>query len=204
MNWLLRNLPSWQGRLLTGLAFVGAAVATALAFVQPSATMAAKATALVALIPAFAAWTFTAIAGGNAAHPHDIRLFERIMATLPEDERHFLRGHDFGNDFMLTSLAGVREISHWQGPTFEFLDRAIERKWKVLRSEIGDFRDRMAQTTAPQRGGGQMKTIHTGFGDREDPSPHVRAKIDALNSGATKVTKLIDEFEPFVRRRLIV
>jgi hypothetical protein len=204
MNWLIRTLPTWQGRLLTGAALVAAAVAATISAMDPRLTAAARIALFIPLIPTLLAWFFATIAGGNSPHPHDIKLFESIIELLTADERDFLRSHDFGNNFQLSHMKGVAEIDHWQGAPYEFLDRILQKQWAHVKAKIRNFHELVALTTAPVHGDAHFQTVYPRLIDPEDPPLKVKLEIRALNDAATSVSESLNAFEPVARRKLFV
>jgi hypothetical protein len=203
MDGLLRNLASRQGRLISGLAFVVAAFTSGIA-IASNATWTTKLAASLPLVATGAAWILAEVSGGAVAHPHDIKLFGRIMACLPDDDRHFLRDQNFANNFDLSRMRGIGEMSYWQVSSVEFLDRKIQQEWRELKDKICEFHRLVVSTTAPLSGNVRLQTVYPKSVDPEDPPERVVKEIDALNRGATQLTELIDAFEPMARRRLFV
>ncbi len=204
MHGIIQSLATWQARLLTGLACMAAVGAAAAAATNPHLTVAARIMIASPLVPAAVTWILATISGGNTAHPHDVRLFERIVGLLSPDERHFLRTHDFGSNFSLGRLPAVRDISHWEGPEYAFLDGKLQKRWGAVKVQIDALCGLIAQTTAPSPGSANLQTVYPRSVDPEDPPRRVILEIKALNDAATAVSKELDAFEPIARRRLFM
>lgn len=189
-----------QGRLLTGLAALVAAVNLGRSghFWPPQWQ------AATAFFAALAAWLFAEFQSRSSPYAHDAGLFERIMEVIEDGERDFLRNHDFHVSFLRERLRGSREIRLWEGARYEFLDKAMQKKWQPLKEQFDAFGDLIAVSTSPDRNAEGHQTVHPMHHDPSDPNERVREEIRALNKAASDLINSFDAFESFGRRRLDV
>ena len=108
-------------------------------FLWPSAHWQPQAEPLAALLTAILAWvyvTFLSAASDQprvAPHPHDLALFDRFNATIPEGQRAFLREHNFRNQYKVSRITGLMTfVDDWHGADFEFHDRKVQRQLELL------------------------------------------------------------------------
>lgn len=201
MKQIIDAIDSWQARIATGLAMLGALAL----FLAPGSEWKFELKTFVPFAVAFSAWLFANLKGaGRVVHPHDVRLFEKLMELVDGDERRFLRQNDFLNDFSLDRLKGIREIYvTWDGAGFQFLDKKTQAQWAPLKTAIDELAGLIALNTAPVRGNVRLQTVRTAR-DRDDWEISDRAREEAreLNAAATSITEKLDAFEPFARSRL--
>jgi hypothetical protein len=158
--------------------------------------------AVGAFVVAAGAWLTSTLRGAvPAAHPSDTRLFEEIEEALSHDERQFLRGHDFINDFERERVGGVRRIyDAWDGPRHKFIDPKLQARWKAVRETLDAFVLNMVTHTSPARGRLEFQTVRYSRGDGVTQREHDEAA--SLNKDAEALTKALDSFEELARRRL--
>jgi hypothetical protein len=86
------------------------------------------------------AWIGAEISSYKAApHQHDVDLRNKLR-SLVAPKLAFLRDHDFGGTFDISSVESIREISAtWLGTSYQFQDRAIQKQWVPIRQKIGDL-----------------------------------------------------------------
>ncbi|MEA3014297.1 MAG: hypothetical protein QOD42_2842 [Sphingomonadales bacterium] len=197
-NVIARYLATLQGRVGTGLLAIFAAVN----FAQPGSEWSFQWERLAALLAAAGVWLVAEFQSSAAPHPHDVRLFNRIIETVGDGERSFLRFHDFHASFPRARLDGTREISLWEGASYAFLDSGLRKQWEPVRAQIDAFRDLVAVSTAPDRFQSGNQTVHPHRSDPSDPSERVREEISALNIAASSLIKSFDAFEIYGRKRL--
>ncbi|MGH8422684.1 MAG: hypothetical protein ACRER3_10080, partial [Pseudomonas fluorescens] len=195
----LDHLTTLQGRLTTGCALIIAIVIGLWPDharpIDPAKTAAIFTTAI--------AWLFAEISGRKAASAHDLKLFDLIVETIPQEIIDFLKDQDFGvGSYIDPGTAGLFKVSHWQGSRYDFVDAALNERWGCTHQAIRKFSKTLANKTLPVHGSNDLRTVHPTHDDPEDPKPFVQERIDILNEEATALAKEIDAFEGFARRRL--
>lgn len=199
MNKFIQHLTTVQGRITTGCVLLVAIVVG----LWPDHPRPVDPVRLGAIITAAIAWLFAEIAGQRTPSPHDTKLFESIVQTLPQELLDFLRNQDFGvGSYIDRGTSGLHAVAYWQGSRYAFVDAVLQKRWATIHTEIAQFGNFLALNTYPAHGSQDLRTVHPTQGDPEDPAPFVQARIDKLNDGATKVADQIDAFERFARHRL--
>lgn len=202
MRSILNSLETWQARLVAGLAMMAALVN----FMPPTPGWAPDPGKGIAFAVALLAWLTVTIKGAATPLPHDVRLFTKLTETVSPAERTFLRSHDFLGSFALGQIAGVREVGvHWEGSSYAFLDKSLQREWGPIKLAIDEFRDLVAGTTSPVRGNVQLQTVRTLLEQEQGGiSDRTRDEARAMNTVAAKISELLDAFEATGHRRLRV
>jgi hypothetical protein len=195
---IAKYLATLQGRVGTGLLAILAAVN----FARPGAGWSFHWEGFAALLAAMGVWGVAEFQGSTTPHPHDVRLFARIMDLVDDGERDFLRNHDFHASFPRERRRGSREIRLWEGAPYEFLDRPMQKIWEPLKAQFDAFGDLVAVSTSPDRDQEGFQTVHPHGRDRSDPSARVREEIKELNTAASALVKSFDAFEIYGRKRL--
>jgi hypothetical protein len=196
---ILEHLTSLEGRLTAGVALIAAIVIG----LWPDHARPIDPAKAAAVGTAGLAWLFAEIGGRRVPSEHDLKLFEQIVSTIPQQVLDFLKDQDFGvGSYNDPGTGALHEVAYWQGSRFEFTDSALNKKWLAVQRRIKEFANRLALDTFPVHDAENWRTVHPTIGDPEDPEPFVQARIDRLNEGATKVANEIDAFESFGRRRL--
>lgn len=198
MNWLNRNLSTWQGRITTGVALVAAVVAG----LWPDHPRSADGVRITAVAVAAVAWLFAELAGAGRPREHDLKLFGAITSTVADRDRRFLSEQDFHNSFQANGYDGIETASRWSGATHEFVDPKLQRLWLPLRERMTSFLNLLATTTGPVGGNVARFTAHPTQGDPDNPAAWTQASIDRLNADATALHVEIENFERHGRRRL--
>jgi len=198
LNFIKKYLPTVQGRVLLGFAFVGAVV-NGLG-VDVSRPFDVEKAGVIAA--AAAAWLFAELAGVGTPRPHDLALFARITDQFTPRLNEFLRNQDFWYSFPRVQTNGIREIDSWEGSRHEFQDGALQKRWSPIREQIARFSSLIASKTAPDRLNLNNQTVHPSIGDREEPNEHTRSDIKTLNEASAKLIGDVDAFERFARGRL--
>lgn len=134
-GWILRHLATLQGRIGTGLLTILAGVNLA----RPGSAWFLQWESLAAFLAAFATWLVAEFQGAGTPYPHDVRLFSKILDLIDDRERHFLRTHEFHEAFSRECMKGLREITHWGGAAYTFLDSKMQKQWAPLKARI-EFR----------------------------------------------------------------
>lgn len=198
MSKLIQHLTTVQGRIITGFAF---AVAITVGL-WPDHARSIDPVELGAVVTTGLAWLFAEIAGHRAASPHDIKLFETITTKLPQRLLDFLREHDFGASFGDPGIAGLFDVSGWEGSRYDFLDKKLQKQWVGVRLSIRQFGNDFALNTFPANVAGNWFTVHPTIGDPENPENFIQERIDRLNTSASRLVVEIDAFERSARKRL--
>jgi hypothetical protein len=198
LEWIRRNLPTVQGRLLTGLILIAAVVAG----LWPDHERPADGVRITAIVVAAVTWLFAELSGIAAPSQHDLALFERFRSTLHERDRAFLRDQDFDNSFSGDDMAGLREIASWTGVAYEFNDAKLEKEWAAAVKAIDAFVAQVAQHTGPVNAGAGRFSAHPSNSDPMEPADWITKAISSLNAQASLLGKQLEEFERKARRRL--
>lgn len=156
---------------------------------------------LGAVVTTAIAWLAAEVASGRKPSKHDVALFRRIVELLPEGTTDFLRNQDFHNTFHGHHQNGLFELAAWEGTRHEFVDDALQKRWRVVHAQIGKLATELAVAAGPI-GAGPLFTAHPQIGDRDNPIPAVQKRIDTLNREAGATSLAIDAFEKFARKRL--
>lgn len=200
MEKLLRLVKSAWGRFLSGLT----AALTLLWMTHPEYTGQIDWEPTIAFALAALAWAYSCLpndqpAGqtqtAHVATDHDRKLFAAFNAQMPPAEVSFLRGHDFGGSFSISSLGGLRAICmEWQGAAYEFDDPEVQEPFEYLLVKMRHLSSRTALNT-------QMISADAAM----VPRGHVdgwEAVAQELNDKADEVADSIDQFVRFARKRL--
>lgn len=161
---------------------------------------------LVGFAAAFAAWLVAELSGVGDPHPSDIRLFNRLMEVVPEEERRTYRDLDMGNPIPYRHVQGSSTISEtWYGAGYEFVDKTLNREFTALLEKVRTFSRLFALNTGPWPGSNKFATVKTPddirTGRRSDRTLENAA---SLNAAATDLIEALDDFERLARRRLRV
>ncbi|WP_292066054.1 hypothetical protein [Brevundimonas sp. UBA7664] len=197
----LELLATVQARVFAGLAMLAALAA----FLAPVEGWTFELPLAIAAAATLALWLLAEFQSAVVRHPHDVELMKTVLQLIGADERALLRTQDFLDDFKLKEFAGVRRIStSWEGPEFEFLDAALQRRWARTFGVMVTFRDEMARRTAPRRGALDWQTVRTGreLAAGDEISDQARDDAKVLNDTATQLTAELDAFIPYAKRRL--
>lgn len=197
-------LRSAQGRFTSGVA----AMLMLVWLLWPSEPWRLEPEPLMAFALAFIAWLFSlaepgrssSVAGGSN---HDRGLFDRFKETLQEDERQFLREHDFGGAFDRARMSGIREISAtWRGASFEFDDPALEAEFTPLLQAIQTFSTDVARMTNTLRGQTDFVSAVSEKDREGEWSERTVANIKKMNNDAEALTARLDAFIRTARKAL--
>ena len=198
IGWLQRSLPTWQGRVTTGVALVAAVTAG----LWPDHAREPDGGKITAVAVAAIAWLFAALAGAGKPREHDVKLFETFRTALKERDRRFLADQDFHNSFPAKGFEGLNDIAHWEGVAFEFVDARMQARWALVHAKVTAFIQLLAMNTGPVGGNVAMFTAHPTQGDPENPAEWTQKAIDQLNADATALHAQLEAFERYGRQRL--
>lgn len=198
INKIYPYLTTAKGRLVTGLALVTAIVVG----LWPDHSRSFDPVRAGAIATAAVAWLYAELAGAGTASDHDVKLFNAFRQAVSVEEKNFLLEQDFHFSFVYKYSEGLREIAHWNGAAYEFVDERLQGKWEPLINQVNNFVLLMAQYSAPVQSSANLMTVHPSGGDSDHPEPWVLKEIGKLNASASNLYKNLDEFERFARKRM--
>ncbi|WBO22715.1 hypothetical protein [Sphingomonas abietis] len=199
MDWLQRVLPTVQGRLTTAAALIAAIVIG----LWPDHSRPLDPAKASVIVLTGLAWLFAEINGASKPTDHDVALFKRYRETLREEDRSFLREHNFWNSFQYHRSEGLRELAYWDGAAHEFMDRRVQGRWKEVIQGIDAFVMLMAKYTAPVNAAAGLLSVHPKQGDPENPEEWILKEINELNEASRALHQITEDFERFARERLL-
>lgn len=123
------------------------------------------------------------------ASPHDIRLYQLFLRTLPSSENiRFLAEYDFGGTGQRSEdLRQIREFYHiWRGPEFEFTDPTLEDILCDLWQAIDDFYTARSGNIFPDHSGETFSVPREWAID--DPWKHGQI-VQTINDRASAIVK---------------
>ena len=144
----------------------------------------------------------------NIAQParaHDLALFESFLKDFPvEPTLNMLREYDFGNAFRSSQMKPLFHFSDaWGDVDKEFLDRALEKKRKVLLNAAQKLSMEFAMRTVPV-GAGDMSSVFPDKLRAEGPRPpSVLEDAKMLNQKSRELVPLYEEFLRSGKRKLL-
>ncbi|WP_375391897.1 hypothetical protein [uncultured Sphingomonas sp.] len=195
---MARTLPTWQGRLVAGVALIGAIVVG----LWPDHPRDIDAEKLVAVVLTGAAWLFAELANSGGVSEHDRKLFASIESQFSDGVLAHLREHDFAVDVHKTKASALWDLGYMEGSRYRFLDRPLQAKWSELFAALREFNNLQAEYLSPSSTNGDALTIHL-HGEPRYPVPaSVQAEIKKLNEAAPALERLFNEFAALARRRL--
>ena len=199
MRWLLDRLDTWQARVATGLAMLGALAG----LLSPDSHWTLDWKALAAFVVSFIAWAITTLRGAGKISKHDVDLFDRFRELVTDDERRFLDSHDFLAPFYRERCTGLRSVAlDWNDPRHDFIDKRIQRAWVPLRDKLTELQGLIGVSTMPTDRNPEILTVKHAR-DRAGPlSEETRSEAAAMNAAASAIVVLLDKFEHLARRRL--
>jgi hypothetical protein len=160
--------------------------------------------ALAGLVVAVVAW-LAALTPREKHSPsaHDRELLAKFRALLSDDEKAFLRQHDFGGTFSIHRLKGVRELADaWTGAEYEFDDKQVQDAFGALLAETSEFTHGLAHASGPTEQAGWHSVIPDRERHTDEISQRTYAAIDEFNRKATRLHDHIDKFIKFARQRI--
>lgn len=154
--------------------------------------------ALISALPGPVIEFFGRVFGGMKKHRegHDRELLERFNATLPHNQRVFLREHDFGGSYDRRKLDGVIEIAgDWGAAEFEFMSKKLQRSFAKFRAAASKLVDLTLHYTYVHDGNLNLMGPLTDM-DRAngESSQQTLERIAEMNAAARHVSTTLDEF----------
>ncbi|HEY0413198.1 MAG TPA: hypothetical protein VGD66_08650 [Allosphingosinicella sp.] len=197
MGKTLDALSSVAGRLTAGIAM---AVAI-LVGLYPDHPRPVDPVRLGVVITTVLAWLLAEVGSGRKASPHDIALFQKVRELLPQATIDFLRHHDFKTAFHMDRQGGLHELASWEGSRYEFLDRALQRRWRKVHHQIKETSVALVQATGPV---GTTTLLSANLPQLRTNSTSDRGeeRINELNLRCSKLSESVDTFETIARARL--
>jgi hypothetical protein len=194
-----RTLKTAEGRITTGLALI----LTTTALCEPTFTWVPNWGAIVAFVGALGVWFFGCLDKGTPSRDDDRQLLQRFLTTLTENEQLFLRMTDFGSSFELQHLNGMTEIHEtWHGPSFEFVDEEIQRRFATVLESLRAFRSFVSLNTYYVPGSNVFVSVLTDQDRKEGRSEITCERATKMNNDASELTTAIDDFVRFARQRV--
>lgn len=196
---MVRRALDWIGtapaRIVTGiLTLIALAV-----LLQPDAAWRPDWEKVAGFATALVVWLVAEARASTAQHPHDLRLMALIEATVTPNERANLRSMEMSEDFQWRDFGGLQAVAVWEGPDYGFLDRALQKKWAPTLASLQAFRTELARRSMPMPGADGWYSVKA-----EARRDVWEADTTFLNAASDALTKELDEFLVFSRRRLSV
>ncbi|MGH6978845.1 MAG: hypothetical protein ACRED4_06105 [Brevundimonas sp.] len=194
---MLHKLMGWVGSTPVRLSSAIATMIALAVFLAPGAGWTLEWDRAAALVVAFSVW---AMAEGRSLvlkYPHDLRLMALIEITLSQRERACLRTMEMSEDFQWSDFRGLREIAAWEGPDYHFLDMTLEKSWSPVLAALQSFRTELTRRSLPKAGEGGWYSVRS-----EARREQWEADAAFLNAASDELTKQLDAFLVFGRRRL--
>ncbi|WP_332770114.1 hypothetical protein [Phenylobacterium sp.] len=181
-------------------------------FLWPTSAWRVEPEPLFAFLGAFLLWAYSNsnddIAGGpqdeGTFSGHDKKLLGEFRACFSEEEKRFLREHDFGGAFNWKKLEGLQNFAaDWQGAEYEFDDPDVQIKFaEILQKSRQFLHDLSLGTWMIDRSQQWASAITEADRQGVDWRPSTRKRVDGFNELSTDLIDSMDGFIKFARQRL--
>jgi len=200
-NWLRIIATTVGGRISLGLAaFMG------LFWLQFDLSLPpADPEKILAICVALGAWIWAELLSiQSGVHPHDVQLMQKLRDRFQDEDREFLRTHDFGNGHMLGQTECIRDFGRlWTGAAYEFHDQKMQDALVKLVAAVADISNSVALYTAPAEGNALYMTSKS-LEDirRGERSERTKDNERAMNQKAQVASDALDAIERLAKTRL--
>ena len=193
-------LDSAWTRIGLGLAAMGSIV---IGLPQPAGTS-FDLEKFIAIIGAIGLWLWAEVYHGKAAHPNDLKLFQKFGQTVTNNERLELSEQDMGAPFHFKTFDGTFHIREtWKGPAYKFQDKKLQELWKNVLIDIDRFCSLVVVNTGAMPGNSEIASVKTIEDLRNGTrSSQTMQNAKDLNEAASALCKSYDAYEAAAITRL--
>ena len=159
---------------------------------------------LLAAIGASGLWIFSEYGASTAAHPADLKLYEKFQKHLPDKDREFLREHNFRISYNRQRMEAFEEIAFtWKGADYEFHDARLKREFEEVQAAFKKLVVLLMEFTYAEDNNLSYSTpLHDldkgGSGVRKE----TRDRIKEMNDTASAAVRKLDHFVRSCQKRL--
>ncbi|NBC36887.1 hypothetical protein GTZ99_09990 [Novosphingobium sp. FSY-8] len=194
---ITKALASTKGRILAGIAFVGAVIngiplGNFGEFSLPKAAL---------IFTAALTWIFAEISDQKIPSPADIELFKRICDSFDQSLLDFLKDHDFKSSFKSEETYPIGYIAHMHGPYDTFSDIIIQEHWNKIKIKAKALSILISYNANSTHRGDRLSIIPQDF-DEWQVNKDVYEKIKTINEGCTDLYDSFTSFSLLCRSRL--
>lgn len=141
----------------------------------------------------------------TSAHPHDVQLMQTLRARFSDDDRNFVRAHDFENGHDRRQMVAFSDFERvWTGAAYEFHDRKMQNALADLTVAIKAFHEVVVLNTVWTPGSPEYRLRTPRYKDDDEMSERGEAIIREMNQRAQATNDALDKIERLARERLRV